>query len=216
MKPLSHKTEPRSAGFSIVVGLAFTDADGPAFDRAAVIAKRIPQTALHLVHVFDRELSAERSKELVGHLRLYANEKAASTSGLAGITVGIHLRAGKTVREIVQLATEVSADLIVLGSSRGPHLKHWIVGSTAERLIAEAPCPVLVASPRPKESPRHEPEIEPPCPDFLQARAASRGLRWWCERHSHSANMGHSYSYQQELPFASHDSEVIPTGIAFK
>ncbi len=215
MKTLSDDTKPRSDGFNIIVGLAFSDADGPAFDQAAVIARRVPRSVLHLVHVFDHELSVERSRELVSHLRLYASEKAASTSGLSGISVGIHLRAGKTVREIVQLATEVAADLIVLGSSMGPHLKRWIVGSTAERLIAEAPCPVLVASPRPKESPKHEPEIEPPCPDCVRARVASGGSQWWCERHSHSANMGHSYSYQQELPFASHDSEVIPTGIAF-
>jgi nucleotide-binding universal stress UspA family protein len=200
---------------SMVVGLDFSDADGPAFDQSTRIARRVPSSELHLVHVFDREPSEARLRDLAGHLRLYVNEKAAVVGGLGGVTVGIHLRAGKTVREIVQLAIEVDADLIVLGSHRGPHLKQWLVGSTAERLIAGAPCPVLVASPRPKEPEKHEPTIEPACPQCLQARAASKGAQWWCERHSHRAAGGHSFSYQRELPLAFHDSEVIPTGIDF-
>ena len=115
------------------------------------------QAELHLLHVFHTEPSAERSRDLAGHLRAYVNEKAAFLKGLEGLTVGIHLRAGKPVREIVQLATEVRADLIVVGSHKGPHLRQWIVGSTAEKLIAAAPCPVLVASPKPKEPAKLEP-----------------------------------------------------------
>jgi nucleotide-binding universal stress UspA family protein len=198
---------------AVIVGLDFTDADGPAFDQSVRIAGRVPRSALHLVHVFDAEPSAAKSRDLVGHLRLYVDEKIAVLGGLSGMTVGIHLRSGKPVREIVQLATEVSADLIVVGSSRGPHLRHWALGSTAQKLIHTAPCPVLVASPKPKEPPKHEPAIEPPCPDCVRARAATGGKHWWCERHSHLAAGAHVYSYQRELPFASHDSEVIPTGI---
>jgi nucleotide-binding universal stress UspA family protein len=179
------------------------------------LAQRVPRSELHLVHVFDAQPSEARSRDLVGHLRLYANEKAASMNGLKGVMVGIHLRAGRPVREIVQLATEVRADLIVVGSHRGPHLKHWIVGSTAERLIVGAPCPVLVASPRPKEPVKHEPTIEPRCPQCVEARAASKEARWWCERHAHDANGAHAYSYQREISFATHDSKTIPTGIDF-
>jgi nucleotide-binding universal stress UspA family protein len=201
---------------SVVVGFDFSDADGRAFDQAARIAQRVPHSELHLLHVFDTEPSAARLRDLTGHLRLYVNEKAAaSASGLGGVTVGIHLRAGKPVREIVQLATEVHADLIVVGSHRGPHLKNWIVGSTAEKLVLGAPCPVLVASPPPKEPVKHEPTIEPACPQCLQTRAATKGAQWWCDRHSHLANGGHAFSYQRELPFAFHDSEIIPTGIDF-
>lgn len=206
---------PVSGNPSIVVGLDFTDAGGRAFDQAARIAQRVPRSELHLVHVFAAQPSEARSRDLRSHLRLYVNEKAASMNGLQGVTVGIHLRAGKPVREIVQFATEVRADLIVVGSHRGPHLKHWIVGSTAERLIVGAPCPVLVASPRPIEPEKHEPSIEPPCPQCVEARAASKGAQWWCERHAHRGNGAHSYSYQREIPFASHDSEAIPTGIDF-
>jgi nucleotide-binding universal stress UspA family protein len=203
-----------TAKLSIVVGLDFTDADGPAFDQAARIVRRLPGSELHLVHVFDAAPSAERSSDLASHLRLYVDEKAAIAPGLGGISVGIHLRGGKAVREILQLATEVQADLIVVGSHRGPHVKDWIAGSTVDRLTSGGEFPVVVAGPKPKEA-AQEPVIEPPCPQCLETRAASGGKQWWCERHTHAAQHGHTYSYQREIPFASHDSSVSPTGIDF-
>jgi nucleotide-binding universal stress UspA family protein len=201
-----------SKKFSVVVGLDFSDADGAAFDQSARLMRRVPHGLLHLVHVFDAEPSSARAVDLVEHLRLYVNEKAA-TEHLGDMTIGIYLRAGNVVRELVQLATDTQADLIVVGSHGRRHLGHWIVGSTAERLIAGAPFPVLVANPVPKVPEKHEPTIEPPCPLCLQARLASHGARWWCERHSARVYGPHTFSYQGELPFEFHDSEVIPTGI---
>jgi nucleotide-binding universal stress UspA family protein len=201
--------------FTVVVGLDFTDADGPAFDQAARLVLRVPGGELHLVHVFATAPSAERSRDLASHLRLYVNEKAEITPGLKGVKVGIHLRGGKTVREIVQLATDVQADLIVIGSHKGPHVKDWVVGSVVERLVGTSAFPVLVAAPKPKDLEKHEPAIEPPCPQCLAARAASGGKQWWCARHAHEAGLGHTYSYQRELPFSSHDSAVSPTGVDF-
>jgi nucleotide-binding universal stress UspA family protein len=215
MNEIAATTTPDRSTLCTVVGFAFTDADGPAFDQAARIASRVPRSELHVVHVFPTELSAEKSHDLVGHLRLYVDEKAAIGNALQGITVGIHLRTGNPVREIAQLATEVRADLIVLGSQKGPHLKHWIVGSTAEKLIASASCPVLVASPKPTAVQKYEPTIEPACPECVQTRVASLGATWWCGRHSNVATGAHTYSYQREMPFASHDSAVSPTGVDF-
>jgi nucleotide-binding universal stress UspA family protein len=203
--------------FCIVVGLDFTDAGGFAFDQAAMLARRIPGSHLHIVHAFDQQPSREAARELVGRLRTYVNEKAQALEGLPGVTVGIHLREGKPARELAQLAQDVSADLIVLGSQKGPHLKSWLVGSVAEKLIATASCPVVVAGPKPAvtEAEAHEPKIEPACPDCLKTRAATRGEKWWCERHGAHAIKAHIFSYQRELPLALHDSEVIPTVIDF-
>jgi hypothetical protein len=174
----------------------------------------VPGGQLHLVHVFGTAPSAERSRELASHLRLYVEEKATINTALHGIPVGIHLRGGKTIRELIQLATEVQADVIVVGSHKGPHIKDWIVGSTVERLVSGAVFPVLVATPK-KEPERLEPVIEPPCPQCVEARMASGGKQWWCTRHAHEATLGHTYSYQRELPFSSHDSNVSPTGVDF-
>jgi nucleotide-binding universal stress UspA family protein len=215
MNHVAERVTPTATPFSIVVALDFTDADRQTFDQAVRVAQRIPGSELHLVHVFPEAPSQERAKDLVGHLRLYVNEKAAIDNCLRGITVGIHLRAGQSVREIVQFATAVSADLIVVGSHRGPHLKSWTVGTTAERLIVGAPCPVLVASPRPREPEKHEPTIEPPCPQCVEARKTSAGASWWCPRHTTIAARAHTYSYQREVTFATHDSAVFPTGIDF-
>jgi nucleotide-binding universal stress UspA family protein len=203
------------SNLSVVVGLAFTDADGIAFDQAVSVTKGVAHSELHLIHVFDAAQSEEAARGLVDHLRLYVNEKAAAIGGLGPMTVGIHLRAGKPVRELAQFASDVHADLIVIGSHKGPHLKSWLVGSTAEHLIAAAPCPVLVAAPKPVAAQPPVPEIEPTCPDCARVRAMTRGADWWCERHVHHAKRAHTFSYQREIPFASHDSEVIPTGIKF-
>jgi nucleotide-binding universal stress UspA family protein len=203
---------------SIVVGFAFTAADGPAFERAAKIATWAPGGELHLVHVFDANAprTEASSAALAGRLRTYVEEKAASMGGLGGLHVGIHLRYGDTVREILQLASDVSATMIVVGSEAGPRLKQWIMGSTADKLVAHAPMPVLVASPRGAAPPGDEAlAIEPPCPDCTRVRFESRGNHWWCERHASHAKSGHTYSYQREWPFSGHDSAVSPTGVDF-
>lgn len=200
---------------AIVVGLAFTDADGPAFDQAVQLAKRTAHSELHLLHVFEHEPSEAKAREIVAHLRVYVNEKAQTLGGLGAMTVGIHVRTGKPVRELVQLATDTQASLIVIGSHKGPHLKNWIVGSTAEHLVAASPVPVLVAPPKSQRPVAHEPAIEAPCADCLQARATSKGETWWCARHAHHAKSAHHFSYQRELALATHDSEIIPTGIKF-
>jgi nucleotide-binding universal stress UspA family protein len=202
--------------FVLVVGLDFTDAGGFAFGEAARIARRIPASHLHLLHVFGgEEPSPIAARDLVGRIRVYVNEKAASVGGFPGITVGIHLRAGDPAREIARFSSDVSADLIVLGAHKGPHLKEWFVGSVAERIVGSAPCPVLVAGPKPSASEKPDPSILPPCPDCLRTRATTHGSKWWCEKHAIHAGKAHTFSYQRELPFAVHDSEVIPTGIDF-
>jgi nucleotide-binding universal stress UspA family protein len=200
--------------FAFLVGLDFRDAGGYAFAQAARLSHAIPCSHLHLVHVFESPIDQEKRKALIAQLRLYVNEKAAFVGGLRGVRVGIHLRVGDPVREMVQLACDIGAKMIVVGVHERPQLKHWLLGSVTRKLIASAPCPVLVAGPDPEPA-EHTPVIEPPCPDCARVQAASKGASWWCERHATHAVRAHAFSYQRELPLESHDSEVIPTGIDF-
>ena len=198
--------------FSIVVGLKFSDGGAFAVEQAARLAQRIPGAALQLVHVFEEPLTKDSAVAMIGHLQLYANEKVASLGGLNGRTVGVHVRSGDVAREVVQLGVDVLASLIVLGAEvRGlPSLR---TTRTADCVIALATCPVLVAGPKPAPAAVAEPAIEPPCPDCVATRQATAGKEWWCARHSVRALEGHAYSYQRELPFATRDSLLGPTGI---
>jgi nucleotide-binding universal stress UspA family protein len=58
------------------------------------------------------------------------------------------LRAGIPYREIVAAAGERNTDLIVLGTHGRTGLAGVLVGSTAERVVHQAPCPVLVTRER--------------------------------------------------------------------
>lgn len=54
------------------------------------------------------------------------------------------LARGKPFVEIVRLAKEKSADLIVIPTHCKPGPKHTHLGSTSERVVRMSPCPVLV------------------------------------------------------------------------
>jgi nucleotide-binding universal stress UspA family protein len=50
--------------------------------------------------------------------------------------------------EIVKAASEGNVDLIILGTQGRTGLAHLLIGSTAERVVRHAPCPVLVVRER--------------------------------------------------------------------
>ena len=54
-----------------------------------------------------------------------------------------HVRQGAIYREIVKLAKDLDADLIVMASHR-PELKDFLLGPNAARVVRHAKCPVLV------------------------------------------------------------------------
>lgn len=56
-----------------------------------------------------------------------------------------HIRAGRPFDQICQLASEIRADLIVLSTHGRTGWERALMGSTAEKIIRHAPCPVLVA-----------------------------------------------------------------------
>ncbi len=53
------------------------------------------------------------------------------------------VRSGKPFQEIVGLAEEESADLIIIASHGHSGIEHLLFGSTAEKVIRKALCPVL-------------------------------------------------------------------------
>ncbi|WP_130804705.1 universal stress protein [Acinetobacter ihumii] len=85
-------------------------------------------------HLFEAEANAE------AHL-----EKIKSTFTENGIEANIKIiREEPTASGIVNVADEVNADLIVMGSHGRSGLKKLVLGSVAQKVLSESPIPVLI------------------------------------------------------------------------
>lgn len=61
-----------------------------------------------------------------------------------GLRIETVLRVGNPSEEIVNVAKELAVDLVVIGSHGYGGLGRFLLGSTAERVVQYAHCPVLV------------------------------------------------------------------------
>src|SRR5437763_7457939 len=55
-----------------------------------------------------------------------------------------HVLVGHPVRDVVELAARLKADLLVIGATGHSALYTRMIGSRADRIVQLAPCPVLV------------------------------------------------------------------------
>jgi nucleotide-binding universal stress UspA family protein len=91
---------------------------------------------------------------------------------------------------IAQLASDLAADLVVVGTHNRRGLDRLLLGSVAEGTVRYARCPVLVI---PAEQPDAEFKIEPPCPECVHTRNESHGQQLWCARHRERHGRRHTY-----------------------
>lgn len=191
--------------------LADTESGGYALDQAMRVGARIPGCQMHVLHVSEKT----PQPQVLDLLRHYVTEKAEALSDFTLTGIGVHVRKGEPSRVIAELAAEIGADLVIVGTHRGPHFRTIVKGHTGERVTRESSAPVLVAGPRPKPQPEYIIVIEGACPDCLVERQSSGGKTWWCARHAehHRVLKHHLYAYESELPFAQHDSEISATGV---
>jgi nucleotide-binding universal stress UspA family protein len=196
----------------IVVGVDYSQHSNDALEAACDIAGTRSGAAVHLVHVLrangtqpfagmTRSSAPSPSPPPIDQLQMEQREIEALTQRTApavaatGVRLFGHLRTGNAAREIVQLASDLSADLIVVGTHGRTGVMKLLLGSVAQNVLMNASCPVLVVKPR--GLPRW-PAIEPPCPDCVAAQQSSDGKRLWCERHSQHHARAHTYSAHSE------------------
>jgi nucleotide-binding universal stress UspA family protein len=84
---------------------------------------------------YEADLRAGAEKELA---KLVADEVRGEVNAESLV------RSGSPVLEIVEIAKEIGADLIVISTHGRTGLKHVLLGSVAELVVRQAPCPVLV------------------------------------------------------------------------
>lgn len=136
----------------ICCAIDFSDASRFAMEEACDVARRF-RAELVLLHVheptppsaMDLLAATEESAQLVAvdlERSLAAwREEAARRCGAA---VRSMARAGSPAAEIVKLARDEAVDLLVLATHGRKGFAHLVLGSVAERVVREAPCPVLI------------------------------------------------------------------------
>ena len=134
---------------NILVPIDFSSASMQMLGYAAALAERF-HANVHLVHIYppDEAALVPGAGDLIRQTaeELFSNrlspehwEKVHSFR-----PQNCHVRSGIAYQEICELAREIHADLIVLATRGHTGLKHVLLGSTAERVVRMAPCPVLV------------------------------------------------------------------------
>ncbi|HEU0031884.1 MAG TPA: universal stress protein [Kofleriaceae bacterium] len=136
-----------------------------AIDQAA----RHPGAELHFAIVIDDDRQeAEARAWLDATVR-----EGLETFGMATSPATLHVRRGLPAATVAALATELAADLLVIGRFEVP--------SASDIITQIADCPMLVVG-------IDGPVLEPQCPDCAEVRRASDGEQLFCERH-HSERM---------------------------
>ncbi len=136
---------------TILVATDFSDAALPGVQTAAALAAQLGSRLILLYVVEDRlpamviGSSLLDLDKIVDEHRARAGESLGRYAGqhLAGLPVETAVRTGTPHDEIVECARELGADLIVL-ATHGHGLVRHVIGSTAERVLHHAPCPVMV------------------------------------------------------------------------
>jgi nucleotide-binding universal stress UspA family protein len=137
---------------------------------------------LHVIATLDERAGALRgiSYRDADHVQQLVRERVAAAftgrSTASEVQFFVHARIGRPAEEILALARDVGADLIFIGSHGKVGLERLLLGSTCERVVREAHCPVMVA--RAKTYP--DVQLLPVMP-------------YEHERHAHAAP--HRYSY---------------------
>lgn len=72
-----------------------------------------------------------------------------TTCSVAGVEVDVRqeVRGREASEELVDLLSELQADLCVIGIRRRSAVGKMLLGSNAHRILMEAPCPVLAVKP---------------------------------------------------------------------
>lgn len=133
----------------ILVPTDFSEPSLQALKYARVLAMQF-RAKLDLINVFDVQFEApslaplyatgeEIERRLGERLRTFAKNL-----GRAPRSWRCHARIGHAFKEICEAARKLRTDLIVTATRGQSGLKHVLMGSTAERIVRHASCPVLV------------------------------------------------------------------------
>jgi nucleotide-binding universal stress UspA family protein len=183
----------------VLVGIDFSPLSEDALRMASAVGYRSSELELHLVHVLPSLPAGDFGQSHKDALLAYPTQTEDVRVKLDQLGMAIapftkriiaHVCVGRPEAEIAQLASDLHADLVVVGAHGDRGFLRSVLGSVAQSLMRNAPCPVLTC--HSQATPLCE-QIEPPCVDCLSVQRETDGARLWCERHSQHRGRAHTY-----------------------
>ncbi|BFU94407.1 MAG: universal stress protein [Nitrospira sp.] len=147
----------RSMMKQIVFATDFSDCASRAQEYAVFLAKanEAKVCVLHVLEspsplLFGSQAATTYLEQMQkeGERQLAAIEQQLTHSGLTGVEV--RQMVGIPSEQIKKAAQDIGAEVVVVGTSGRTALDMILLGSTAERVIKDAPCPVLAIPARPE------------------------------------------------------------------
>jgi len=119
--------------------------------RHAVELAAITRSELHVVHVgllsqwvHPDTLSPVQYQQLKNEAQKRLDDEVREIEQAGGTIARAHVRMGRVDGEVIRLAEELGAGLVVIGSKGMGAIERILLGNDAESIVRHAPCPVLV------------------------------------------------------------------------
>jgi len=147
-------TDPMPSFRNILIATDFSEASRAAF-RAALSVCAACAAKLTILHVFEYAVTApsEAGGQLIEMERFFCQAQSSlaeleQQARHEGIQCEAVLSGGLAPRSILDTIKEKKIDLAILGTNAVHGFERLVFGSTAERVLRKAPCPVLTVGPQ--------------------------------------------------------------------
>lgn len=203
-------SQSKEGPYVILVGIDFSELSDLALERACDLAGVHRRCHLHVVYVEARTTRLytagalaspvdaqaddlkQQSARLGEHVEQVVRRWRDAHSGPPAFErLTTHVRLEPVAEAIVQLASDMEAKLVIVGTHGRRGAQRFLLGSVAEATVRLATCDVLVV--RPPDA--TVPKIEPPCVRCLETRRATNGAELWCEQHREHHERRHTLHF---------------------
>jgi len=190
--------------FTIVVGVDFSDLSNEAVRVGINLARASGDADIHLVHVLLPPVAnadvpvavplTDMENDARQRLEATLASAMAQTTGAPSLSLTSRLVLGSPRSLLPEIARDLHADLLVVGTHGRTGIARLAFGSVAESVTRHAPCSVLTVRAR---TITPEERIEAACPACEARARESAGASLLCEEHAKHHVHAHTY---REVP----------------
>jgi nucleotide-binding universal stress UspA family protein len=176
---------------NVLCPVDFSEPSARALRNAVHLARRFrgELTILTVIHslasYYDEPLDLEESQDPMVQMRLRDFDRFLREFDLHDVAWRKELRRGKPHREIVRVAAETGADLLVMGSIGRTGVRRLLVGGVARKVAQQMPCSIVTVRSEEPIRLTIEDEVRKPDANFCAAKKRDTS----CARFEHGKEL---------------------------